>query len=63
MDDDPPTAAKHAAKALPVDPVNPAREAALDREFAEPERGAHPWPISVVILRDGDIVAERYARG
>ena len=41
MDDDPPRTAKHAAKPLPVDPVNPALEAALDREFAEPEGGPH----------------------
>jgi hypothetical protein len=36
IEDDPPTAAKHAAKLLPVDPVNPALEAALHDEFAEP---------------------------
>ena len=41
LDDDPPTAAKHAAKPLRVNPVNPALEAALDREFAEPEGGPH----------------------
>jgi len=63
MDVDPLTAAKHAAKPLPVDPVNPALEAALDREFAEPESGPHRWTKSVVILRDGHIVAERYAPG
>ena len=60
---DPPTAAKPAAKPLPVDPVNPALEAALDREFAEPESGPHRWTKSVVILHDGHIVAERYAPG
>jgi CubicO group peptidase (beta-lactamase class C family) len=63
MHDDPPTGAKHAAKPLPVDPDNPAREGALDREFAEPESGPHRWTKSVVILRDGHIVAERYAPG
>jgi hypothetical protein len=63
MDDDPPTAAKHAAKPLPVDPINPALEAALDREFAEPESSPHRWTKSVVILHDGHIVAERYAPG
>ena len=59
MDDDPPTAAKHAAKPLPVDPVNRVLEAALDREFAEPESGPHCWTKSVVILHDGHIVTER----
>jgi CubicO group peptidase (beta-lactamase class C family) len=63
MDDDPPTAAKHAAKPLPVDAVNPALEAALDREFAEPASGPHRWTKSVVILHNGHIVAERYASG
>jgi hypothetical protein len=61
MDDDPPTGAKPAAKPLPVDPVNPALEAALDREFAEPESGPHRWTKSVAILHDGHIAAERYA--
>ena len=63
MDDDPPTGAIHAAKPLPVDRVNPALEAALDRQFAEPESGPHRWTKSVVILHDGHIVAERYAPG
>jgi CubicO group peptidase (beta-lactamase class C family) len=62
-DDDPPAAAKHAAKPLLVDPVNPALEAALDREFAETDSGPHRWTKSVVILHDGHIVAERYAPG
>src|SRR5262249_15619609 len=38
-------------------------EAALDREFAEPESSPHRWTKSVVILHDGHIVAERYAPG
>jgi CubicO group peptidase (beta-lactamase class C family) len=63
VDDDPPATAKHAAKPLPVDPVSPALEAALDREFAEPDSSPHRWTKSVVILRDGHIVAERYAPG
>ena len=63
VDDDPPTPAKHAAEPLPVDPVNLTLEAALDREFAEPESGAHRWTKSVVILHSGHIVAERYAPG
>jgi CubicO group peptidase (beta-lactamase class C family) len=63
MGGDPPTPANHAAKPLPLDPVNPALEAALDREFAEPEGGPHRWTKSVVILHNGHIVAERYAAG
>ena len=59
MDDDPPTAAKQAAKPLPVDPANPALEAALDREFTESESGPRRWTKSVVILNDGRIVTER----
>jgi CubicO group peptidase (beta-lactamase class C family) len=62
-ENDPPTAAKHAAKPLPVDPANPALEAALDREFAEPESGRHRWTKSVVVLRGAHIVAERYSPG
>jgi len=62
-DDDPPRAAKHAAKPLPVDPDNPVLEAALDREFAEPDSSPHRRTKSVVILHDGHIVAERYAAG
>jgi CubicO group peptidase (beta-lactamase class C family) len=61
--DERPRAAKQTAKPLPVDPVNPALEAALDREFAEPEGSPHRWTKSVVILHDGHIVAERYAPG
>jgi CubicO group peptidase (beta-lactamase class C family) len=41
----------------------PPLAAALDREFAKPESGPHRWTKSVVILRDGHIVAERYALG
>jgi hypothetical protein len=63
MGDDPPMPAKRAAMPLPVDPVNPALEAALDREFAEPESGPHRWTKAVVILHGGRIVAERYAPG
>jgi len=60
---DPPTAAQHAAKPLPVDPVSPALEAALDREFAKPESGPRRWTKGVVILHGGHLVAERYAPG
>jgi hypothetical protein len=46
-DDDPPIAAKQPAKPLPIDPVDPALEAALDREFTEPESGPHRWKLAV----------------
>jgi CubicO group peptidase (beta-lactamase class C family) len=63
MADDPPTTASRATNPLPVDPVNPALEAALDREFAEPTNSPHRWTKSLVILHDGHIIAERYASG
>jgi CubicO group peptidase (beta-lactamase class C family) len=63
LDDAPPTRAKDATKPLLIDPVNPALEAALDREFAEPRSGPQRWTKSVVILHAGHIVAERYAPG
>ena len=44
MDDDPPTAAKHAAKPLPVDAVNPALEAALDRGSPNPRAARTAGP-------------------
>jgi CubicO group peptidase (beta-lactamase class C family) len=61
--DEPLTVANGGAAPLPVDPVNPLLEAALDREFTEPLSGPHRWTKSVVILHGGHIVAERYAQG
>jgi CubicO group peptidase (beta-lactamase class C family) len=46
-----------------VAPQNPALRAAVDRAFAEPERGAPRATQAVVIVHDGQVVGERYADG
>ncbi|MBB6254392.1 serine hydrolase domain-containing protein [Nitrospirillum iridis] len=46
-----------------VAPTDPALVAALDRAFAEPDTAPHRWTKAVVILKDGRVVAERYAPG
>lgn len=46
-----------------VEPTSPALRAALDHIFAEPAEGPHRWVKAVVIVKDGRIVAERYAPG
>jgi len=46
-----------------VEPTSPALRAALDHIFAEPAEAAHRWVKAVVIVKDGRIVAERYAPG
>jgi CubicO group peptidase (beta-lactamase class C family) len=51
------------AGALEIEPRNPKLEAALDVAFAEPSRPPFRWIKAVVILRDGKLVAERYAAG
>lgn len=48
---------------VPATPGSPALDAVLDAAFAEPERSPHRRTRAVVILRDGRIVAERYAPG
>lgn len=48
---------------LPVAPPNLKLEAALDRAFAEPARPQYRQVRAIVIMRDGQIVAERYAPG
>jgi CubicO group peptidase (beta-lactamase class C family) len=47
----------------PVAPANPQLAAALDRAFAEPEQPPTRATKAVVVVRDGHIVAERYADG
>ncbi|WP_159008103.1 serine hydrolase [Bradyrhizobium sp. S69] len=44
-----------------VAPINPQLDAALDRAFAEPEAPPRRHTKAVVVLKDGHIVAERYA--
>jgi CubicO group peptidase (beta-lactamase class C family) len=45
----------------PVEPQSPVLRAVLDRAFAEPDGPPHRWTKAVVIVHDGNIVAERYA--
>jgi hypothetical protein len=47
----------------PVAPTDPALKSALDHAFAEPATGPRRQTHAVVIVRDGRIVAERYAPG
>jgi CubicO group peptidase (beta-lactamase class C family) len=51
------------AGASVVAPANPQLAAALDRAFAEPERPPLRHTKAVVVVKDGRIVAERYADG
>ncbi len=46
-----------------VAPINPQLDAALDRAFAEPEAPQLRHTKAVLVLKDGHIVAERYAEG
>jgi CubicO group peptidase (beta-lactamase class C family) len=46
-----------------VAPANPQLAAALDRAFAEPDKPPFRHTRAVVVLKDGKIVAERYAEG
>jgi CubicO group peptidase (beta-lactamase class C family) len=47
----------------PVAPVNPQLAAALDRAFAEPQQQTKRATKAVVVVKDGRVVAERYAEG
>ena len=73
---DPPPAAARIERALPVpsllppiagpalvEPTTPALKVALDRAFEETTAPPHRWTKAVVIVRDGRIIAERYAPG
>lgn len=44
-------------------PTDPRLRAALDHVFAEPDQPPHRWLRSVVVLKDGKVIAERYAAG
>lgn len=46
-----------------AEPASPMLKAALDAAFAEPAEAPHRWTKAVVIVHDGEIVAERYAPG
>jgi CubicO group peptidase (beta-lactamase class C family) len=47
----------------PVVPASPALQAALDRAFAEPAQPPYRRVRAIVVMRDGQIIAERYASG
>jgi CubicO group peptidase (beta-lactamase class C family) len=66
----PPADAKASPALLPdiagpavVAPVSPQLAAALDRAFAEPEQPPMRATKAVVVVKDGRVVAERYAEG
>jgi CubicO group peptidase (beta-lactamase class C family) len=46
-----------------VEPANPELKLALDRAFAEPEQPPFRHTKAVVVVKDGRVVAERYAPG
>jgi CubicO group peptidase (beta-lactamase class C family) len=46
-----------------VTPADPALKAAIDRAFAEPSRSPERLIKAVVVVRDGRVIAERYAPG
>ena len=46
-----------------VQPANPQLAAALDRAFAEPEQPPFRRTRAIVVMKDGRIIAERYADG
>ena len=48
---------------LKIEPPSPKLEEALDRAFAEPQQPPYRHVKAIVILRDGKLVAERYAAG
>jgi CubicO group peptidase (beta-lactamase class C family) len=47
----------------PVEPANPSLRLALDRAFAEPDQPPLRHTKAVVVLKDGRVIAERYAPG
>lgn len=49
--------------ATPIAPVNAKLTEALDRAFAEPRQPPYRRVRAIVVMRDGRIIAERYAQG
>jgi CubicO group peptidase (beta-lactamase class C family) len=49
--------------AAPITPVNTKLSEALDRAFAEPPQPPYRRVRAIVVMRDGRIIAERYAQG
>jgi CubicO group peptidase (beta-lactamase class C family) len=58
----PPLLAEIAGPAV-VEPTDPALRAALDHAFEEPEAPPFRRTKAVVVVRDGSVIAERYAKG
>ena len=46
-----------------VEPIDPALKAALDHAFEEPDEPPFRRTKAVVVVHDGKVIAERYARG
>ncbi len=46
-----------------VKPINSALSLAIDEQFEEPQNPPHRWTRAVVVVKDGQIVGERYANG
>ncbi|WP_374574574.1 serine hydrolase [Phenylobacterium sp.] len=51
------------AGAAVAEPADPALKAALDQAFAEPPKGPRRNTHAVVVVKDGRVIAERYAPG
>lgn len=58
-----PAALPEIAPPHPVAPATPALAAALDRAFSEPESPPFRRTHAVIVLKDGKVIAERYAPG
>jgi CubicO group peptidase (beta-lactamase class C family) len=58
----PPLLAEIAGPAV-VEPTDPALRAALDHAFEEPEAPPFRRTKAIVVVRDGSVIAERYAKG
>jgi CubicO group peptidase (beta-lactamase class C family) len=56
-------AAGASVDAPPIPAANAALAVALDRAFAEPDKPPYRRVRAIVVMRDGEIVAERYAPG
>ncbi|MGJ4999182.1 serine hydrolase domain-containing protein [Bradyrhizobium sp. HKCCYLS3077] len=57
----PPPALPEVAAAAPVEPADPALKAALDHAFEEPASPPFRRTKAVVVVKDGRLIAERYA--
>jgi CubicO group peptidase (beta-lactamase class C family) len=58
-----PSVAPSGDPTMPITPVDPRLTEALDRAFAEPPQPPYRRVRAIVVMRDGNIIAERYAQG